>query len=199
MPFKMKRKILLLIYLLTGFTSLSHAQKSQEKVSDRSPIKLLLGVALELGGYNADEIFFTNGDSQPVRTAQGISVGVGTRMQLPSIKRFALDATIGFKYVTTAADNAHIRLTRIPMHLIGHGMISDDWSAGLGMISHQHIRYRSDGISQDLDFNNTLGVQFQVASKGISLHYTKMNYQDQNNRNYKANAFGLSYYATIPG
>jgi len=188
-----------LLMVLLIFGNPSFAQTEEEEVIPVTPFKLLLGIALELGGDDVDEIFFTNGESQSVRTAQGISIALGTRMQIPSVRHFALDATVGFKYVTTQADNAHIRLSRIPLHLIGHWMISDDFSLGVGAISHQNIKYKSDGISQDISFKNALGSQFQFAYKGVGLHFTKMNYTDQFGQGYKADAFGLSYYGTIPG
>tara|TARA_R110000868_G_scaffold259361_5_gene517306 strand:+ start:66913 stop:67152 length:240 start_codon:yes stop_codon:yes gene_type:complete len=75
----------------------------------------LIGVALELGGDNVAEIQFENGDSQDVKAGQGGSIAIGAEVQVPSIKFLLLQGTIGIKYVTTQADIAHIRLTRIPI------------------------------------------------------------------------------------
>ena len=104
------------------FFSLFNQSFSQDAVKKTPPLRLLIVTALELGGDKIAEVYFNNGEKQGVRAGQGISVGVGGQLQIPGAEKFLLRSTVGFKYVTTAADNVHIRLTRVPIVVSGSYM-----------------------------------------------------------------------------
>ena len=77
-------------------------------------------------------------------------------------------------------------------------MFTDKWGVGAGLASHQNIRFKADGIGEDISFKGATGPRFEIAYRGISLTYTAMNYQDNYDQTYGANAVGLWYMLTIP-
>ena len=160
---------------------------------------MLLNGALELGGDPVATVAFTNGDSQKVNAGQGISVGVGGELSMFKKEQFRLRGTVGIKYVTTAAENAHIRLTRIPMILTANWMYQEDWRIGAGIVSHQAIRFNAGGLGNNFDLSSPAGLVVEVAYKGIGLSYTKLTYEDEFGIFYGANAIGLTFSGIVSG
>lgn len=190
----MKFSIKILLLLISfGLSTQVLAQESILK----PPAQLLLGGALELGGDKVAEILFEDGETQSVRAAQGISGYVGGEFTIPTLQQLAFRATLGFKYVTTAADNAHIRLTRIPLQFTANYYIIDDLRIGAGLVSHQNIRFRGDGIGPDVDFDPALGPIFEVAFRGVGLSAIIMDYTDEFGNSFSANAIGLTFSGTV--
>ena len=195
---KMEKHLLKIVFLafpiwLTFFTT-SFAQETKSPTK----LRLLLNGALELGGDPVATIAFTNGDSQKVNAGQGISVGVGGELSMFKKEQFRLRGSIGIKYVTTAAENAHIRLTRIPMILTANWMPQDDWRIGAGIVSHQAIRFNAGGIGTNFDLSSPAGLVLEVAYKGIGLSYTKLTYEDEFGVFYGANSIGLTFSGVVP-
>jgi len=123
---------------------------------------------------------------------------VGGQFQIPKAEMLSIRAAVGFKYVTTMADNAHIRLTRLPVYLTGNWMAAKQLRLGAGIVNHQIIRYKADGFGEDIDLTGSTGPMFEVAYHGVALRYTSMKYKDQDNFNYSANSIGVSFSTTIP-
>ncbi len=185
-----------LIFLL--FFSFCNKSFSQDALKKTSPLRFLIVSALELGGDKIAEVYFSNGEKQGVRAGQGISVGVGGQLQIPGADKFLLRSTVGFKYVTTAADNVHIRLTRVPIVISGSYMASPKLRFSAGMSMHRNIHFKTDGLGEDYKFQGANGATFEIAYAGVGISYTAMKYKDQSNNNYSANAVGLSYSIAIP-
>ena len=188
----MKRTML--IFLMAVITTPLLAQDAVKKAS---PVKLLIRAALELGGDEIAEVYFTDGNTQSVKAGQGGSLGVGMQLAFAQ-EKLLIHTSAGIKYVTTSADNAHIRLTRIPVHLTAHYMVAPKLRIGGGVVTHRGIKFNADGIGDDLKFNGATGPMFEIAYSGVGLSYTAMKYTDEENNSYKANAIGLSFTLTVP-
>ena len=186
----------LLFALLFASSDLLFAQDSTKKVT---PVRLLITGGLEIGGDKIADVYFANGNSQSVRAGQGGSFAVGAQFQLPKVEKFLLRATVGYKYVTTAADNVHIRLTRVPVQFTGNWMATKKLRFGAGLAMHTNIKFKTDGLGEDVLFDGASGPTFEVAYSGIGLTYTAMQYKDQYKHTYSANAIGLSFSLAIPG
>jgi hypothetical protein len=189
-----KKPTLLLLFFFASFCH-SFAQESGKKVS---PVRLLIKGAMEFGGDKVAEVYFTNGETQSVRAGQGVSIAVGGEFQIPSVEKLLFHTTVGYKYVTTQADNAHIRLTRVPIHVTANWLLTKKLRLGAGMATHQAIRFKADGLGEDIRFAGATGPTFEVAYSGIGLTYTAMTYKDQDKHSYSANAIGLAFTITIP-
>ena len=159
---------------------------------------MLVKGAFEFGGDEVAEVYFTNGEKQSVKAGQGVSIGVGGEFRMPGVERLLLHATVGYKYVTTQADNAHIRLTRVPIQVTANWMATQKLRFGAGMVTHQAIRFKADGIGQDMTFAGATGPTFEVGYSAIGLTYTAMTYKDKDKHIYAANAIGVSLTLAIP-
>lgn len=186
----------LLMFLLVAFIS-SNYVAAQEIAEKPSPLRLLVGFVMEFGGDPVAEVYFADGNTQSVKAGQGVSMAVGGEFVIPKAEKFSLRATAGYKYVTTAADNAHIRLTRIPLHLTANFMAAKKIRLSAGLVNHQHIQFKADGLGEDKKLKSSSGSVFEVAYHGVGLTYTAMTYKDQDNLSYSASPIGVSFTATI--
>ena len=192
---KISKKLTLLLILFCTCFCQSFAQEHTKKVS---PVRFLIKGALEMGGDEVAEVYFTNGETQSVKAGQGVSIAVGGEAVIPGIEKLLFHATVGYKYVTTQADNAHIRLTRVPIQATANWMVIDKLRLGAGIVTHRAIRFKADGIMKDVTFESATGPTFEVAYSGIGLTYTAMTYKDQDKNAYSANAIGLSFTIALP-
>ncbi|KAA6434865.1 hypothetical protein FOE74_11145 [Rufibacter glacialis] len=179
---------------LSGFTY-SFAQTTE---SPAKPFKFLVTGALESGGDKVGEVMFTNGDTQAIKAGNGVTLSVGAQYQIPQAEKFLLRGTVGFKYVTTAADNAHIRLTRFPLQLTGNFMATEKLRFGAGVVTHQGISLNTDGLGENEQFESGAGAVFEIAYSAVGLSYTVLNYQHKNKHTVSANAIGITFSLTFP-
>lgn len=189
-----KKRTLLLLLFVTSFCHL-YAQVKEKKVS---PVRFLIKGAFEFGGDAVADVYFTNGEKQSVRAGQGVSIAVGGEFQLPRVEKLLLHATVGFKYVTTQADNVNIRMTRVPILVTANWMATKKLRFGAGVATHQAIRFKADGLGEDITFAGATGPTFEVAYGVIGLTYTPMTYKDQDQHTYSANAIGVSLTFSLP-
>lgn len=186
--------VLLSILFTASFSNLF----GQEVAKKASPFRFLFRGGLEFGGDDVAEVYFVDGSKQSVKAGQGGSIGLGAEFQVPTVKRLLFHATAEYKFVTTKADNANIRLSRIPVHLTANWMVAEKLRLGAGIASHQAIRFKADGFGEDIKLRSTPGPVFEIAYSGIGLTYTAMNYKDQANEKYSANAVGISFTLVLP-
>jgi hypothetical protein len=181
-------KQLLLIFLLSP-AMLLHAQT---KTNNQKPVRFLLGAAFEFGGDNLAEVFFTDGSVQKMNAGQGGTLFAGGQVRLTKSEKLFLRGSVGIKYLTTKADNAHIRLTRIPLQLSLNYVPVKKLRLATGIVSHQAINLKFDGLGQDAKFTSSPGLQFEAGYGLFALSYTLMTYKDSDNTAYRANAIGIT-------
>lgn len=185
------RKIYCLLAVFLAFQFYAQAQST-------TPLRFLIEGAVGFGGDDVATVIFTNGESQRVNAGQGIAIGVGGELAIPGVESLRLRSTVGFKYVTTAADNAHIRLTRIPINISGNYVFNDTWRAAVGIAFHNNIRFNADGIGNDFSLNNASGPFVEIAYKWIGISYTSMTYEDEFGDAYSANSINVTFSGVIP-
>lgn len=182
------RSILFSIIMLCSFCTFAQNSK---------PVKLLLAGGFEFGGDEVAEVSFIGGGSQTVDAGQGGSVFIGGQFQLPRVDLFFVRAAVGYKYVTTVAENVNIRMTRIPLHLTGHYRVTDDIHVGGGLVSHQNVRFKVDDL-EAVTFDNAAGFRLEAGWKGLALTYTNLGYRSETGENYDASSLGVSFSVAIP-
>lgn len=170
---------------------------SNQVVKEKSNLGFLVTGALEFGGDPVANVTFTNGDVIEMNAGQGGSLGVGLEYKIPSLEQLRLRGTIGIKYLTTPADNVHIRLTRIPVNLSANWVFNDAWRVGVGLASHQNISLNFGGLDTNAKLNSNTGPVFEFAYKWIGISYTAMQYSLRN-ETYLANAFGITFSGVVP-
>ena len=184
------KRLSCILFLVIASRNFSVAQEAPEK---RSPFRVFLDAALEFGGDEVAVVHFIDGNTQSVKAGQGLSLAIGGQYQLPKAEQFALRAAVGYKYVTTMADNANIRLTRLPLYLTANWMPVKKLRLSAGIANHQNIQFKADGLGSDIDLTGSTGPTFEVAFHGVALRYTVMKYKDQDNYSYSANSVGISF------
>ncbi len=165
---------------------------AQEKTAP-SPFKLLLGGALELGGDRTGWITNEADEIQVIRGAQGVSVAAGVQFRPNSLDRFMLHATVGYKYWRTLTEGAHVRMTRIPVHLTAHYWLNDNLRVGVGVLTDRNIRFRSDGLGEDHNYDPSFGTKLEIGWRNLALGYTRMRYYGATDRDRCAGGLGLTY------
>ncbi len=171
-----------------------HAQTTS---NDQKPIGFLLGGALEFGGDNIAEVYFTDGSTQKMNAGQGGTLFAGAQVRLNKAEKLFLRGSVGIKYLTTKADNVHVRLTRIPLQLSLNYVPVKKLRLAAGIVSHQAINLKFDGIGEDAKFKSSPGLQLETGYGPFALSYTIMKYKDADNTSYNANAIGLTISGVI--
>ncbi len=133
---------------------------------------------LDVGGDDLVTVSFDNGDSQDIKAGQGIAASVGGYFRPMADSPFELQALIGFKYVTTAASNADINVSRLVVQLNGVYRFANGWYAGAGIVQHNNTELDGDGFFEDIEFDNATGFNIEAGWKWVGLHYTDMEYEN---------------------
>ena len=190
----MKRIITLVSLLVLCGYSHCYAQE----LTGYDGAKFLVEAGGEFGGEEILTVYFEEGGDQKMRAGQGGYAAVGGEFHFKDLKSFMLRGTVGFKYVTTAADNANIRLTRIPVNLLGYYKINEDFRLGAGLTTHQLIRFKGDGFVPDADLTSGLGGRFEFGWRWVALTYTAINYKNEFDYSFSANSIGVAFSFTFP-
>ena len=173
---------------------------AQDNLNTGKPIsaKFLVEAGINYGGDEILEVFFTNGENQKMRAGQGGFIALGGEFQFSKIEPLALRATLGFKYNTTAADDANIKLTRVPINIVAFWKLNEDFRIGVGGTTHQNVSFDGDGFFSDVDFTSSFGPRFELGYKWFAITYEIINYKDEMNLEISANSIGLSASFTFP-
>ena len=150
-----------------------------------------LGGGIDFGGDKVAEVYFTNGADQSVNAGQGGSILAALDYAIS--KSFRIRTMAGYKYVTTAANNANIRLTRFPIQLSGMVNLDKKWWLSAGFATQQGIKFKGDGFLDDLNLTTKGGATFGLGYNTVFLSYTGMKYKDNLQYEYNASSFGLGF------
>lgn len=178
---------------LAALLLLPFATSGAQAPAARKPsLGVVIEGALEAGGDRFVETFFTNGESQTMRAGQGGTFAVGGEIRPHAASPLALRATAGIKFVTTAASNADIHLTRIPIELVGSYTFPRGWRAGAGYVRHSRIRFEGDELGPDVKFDDAQGFTVEAGWRWAALTLTRIDYTDEFGNDYDAGSVGLS-------
>lgn len=147
---------------------------------------------IEYGGDDIVSVEFEDGDTQDVKAGQGITVGIGGWFRPVADTPFELQAMLGYKYATTAADNADIKITRTVLRLDGLYRFENDWFATAGIVRHQSPKLDGDDFFPDFEFDDATGFNVGFGWKWISLNYTKIEYSSDLFEDVDASSVGIS-------
>ena len=152
----------------------------------------VIEAAGEIGGDPFATIEFEDGTTQDVETGRGLTVAVGGKVRPSAESPFAVRGTVGFKYVTTMADNVDITLTRVPIEVVGMVDLPRDLWIGAGFVRHSMVKFRGGGLGPDVDLDDANGATAEFGWRWVALTYTAMRYTDEAGAEYDASVFGLS-------
>lgn len=178
--------------LLMSSTLIS-AQASEKPFST----KFVIEGGIEFGGDELVEVIFEDGDTQTIHAGQGGYISVGFDLGLATMDKFFLRTMLGYKYVTTAAENANITFTRIPIYTTAFWKINPDFRVGFGVMTHHNVNLNGDGFGPDVKFEASPGARLEFGYKWIALTYTTMTYSDVFLGDVSGNSVGLSVSTTF--
>ena len=181
-----------LLSLLLATCTLS-SLSAQETVT----AALLYEAGLEYGGDELLTLQFTNGEEQVMLAGQGGYASIGGELRLANVDYLALRATVGIKYNTTAADNANIAFTRIPVNIVPHFYFDEMIHVGVGITTHQRVRLNGDGFTPDVDFAGSISPRFEIGYGGCALTYSIQDYTSQAEV-LSGSSFGISFTYVVP-
>jgi hypothetical protein len=187
-------KITVLLVLLMSVCIPTFAQNPDKPIS----AKYLIEFGVEYGGDEVQRVFFTDGSDVSMLAGQGAYLAAGGQFRFNRLPQLSVHATLGFKYSTTPADNANIMLTRFPVNIVPYWSITDDIRVGVGITTHQLVRLKGDDFVPDVDFTSSIGTRFEVAYKWVAATYTMIDYKNDANQKYAANAIGVSVSLSLP-
>jgi hypothetical protein len=148
---------------------------------------------LDFGGDDLATVSFTDGSTQEVAAGQGITFAAGGYFYPMESSAFSLRGTVGYKFVTTAADNADIGVSRVVLQLMGDYALTNDWHAGLGLVRHSGTKLDGDGFFDDVKFDDSTGFAVEVGWRWAALRYTDIKYTDELGFDWDASNVGVSF------
>lgn len=148
--------------------------------------------SLEMGGDLLLEVTFTNGSKQKIYTGQGGTLSFGAEVRPRSMPNLGIRGIAGFKFTTTAADDANIMFTRIPVELVASYYLPRDLRIGAGLAYHTAVEFDGDGFVDNVSFDPAAGATVELGWKWAALTYTAMEYS-ANGGSIDASAIGFSF------
>lgn len=162
-------------------------------------VKPLIEASVEYGGDEFLTVIFEDGDEQDIRAGQGGTIAAGAVFRPNDELPVSVRGTVGFKYVTTAADNANITLTRVPIEIVAMYDLPNDLWVGAGYVRHTAVNFDGDGFLEDVEFDDANGATVELGWKWVSLTYTAIEYSVEGSEAFDASSVGLSFTYTFGG
>jgi hypothetical protein len=163
---------------------------AQSSAADNKGLGFVFEGDLEYGGDRVATVSYTDGSDQDVLAGQGVSLALGAHYRGDS--PFSVRGTVGYKYVTTAASNADISLSRVVFEVLGNYAWPNGWWAGAGITHHTNIRFKGDGFGPDIDFDDATGPTIELGWRWIALSYTNLEYTTDFGGKVDASSVGLT-------
>lgn len=147
---------------------------------------------LEMGGDMLLELTFTDGSKQKIYTGQGGTVSFGAELRPRALPNLGLRALAGIKFTSTAADDANIMFTRVPLEVVASYYLPREWRVGAGLAYHTAVKLNGDGFVSDVNFDPAAGATVELGWKWAAVTYTTMEYTVPAG-SLDASAIGLSF------
>ena len=136
----------------------------------------LAQVDLDFGGDDVATVYFEDDDSQDLKAGQGVALSVGGYFRPVESSPFEIEASIGYKYATTQAENADINMSRTLLQLEALYRWPNGFYVGAGLMQHVGPELNGDGFFEDIQFDDATGMNLEIGWRWISLHYTDISY-----------------------
>ena len=147
----------------------------------------------EFGGDELVTILFLDGSTQKLTAGQGGTIAFGGQFRPVSVPRLAIGATLGYKFVTNASENASIGITRIPVEVVGRWTLNQDWWAGAGLTMHNSVKVNGDGFFPDNEYDASVAPTLELGWRWVALTYTAMEYTAPDDETFDASAIGVTF------
>lgn len=147
----------------------------------------------DFGGDPVATVLFEDGSTQELPAGQGLTLAAGGQVRPSAASPFALRGTLGFKFEMSAADNANISFTRVPIELVATMDLPSGLWVGAGVVRHTAVHFNGDDFGPDMSFEDGNGATAEFGWRWIALTYTAMQYTDEEGADYDASSVGVSF------
>jgi hypothetical protein len=148
-----------------------------------NPVHPLVGVALTAGGDKLASVEYVNGGSRDI-TAGGLVYVYGGVEYHEKGSPFGFQATVGYHFDNTSADNGDQRFQRWPIEGIALFNVAPKFRVGAGLRYASSAKFTSDGAGYvgNADFKSRVGAVFMgewliTPSMGLQLRYVNEKYK----------------------
>lgn len=179
------------LLLLPAALRAQDASSPQPSARRGPSIGFALDLGFEFGGDDFLEVAFTNGETQKLRAGQGGTLAAGAILRPSATSPLSVRGTVGFKFVTTAADNANIRFTRIPVEVVGGYDFPNGMRLGAGVVHHANNSFKGDGFVADESYDPATGFTAEVGYRMFAVTYTALEYKAKGGPSFNGGSIGF--------
>lgn len=185
-------KIAIAALLASGLTFNTVAQAQEQ-----AQVSGILGGGLSFGGETlVDDIRFTDGSSDEVKTGEGFWLDFGFRADF---EEWALKSTIGYKSGGVFASNGDATFSRMPLTIIGS--INNNghlFGAGFTYELNPELELDLPGLYGTAEFENALGLVLEYENNydvwAWGVRYTHIDYDyDPTGETFDGNNIGFFF------
>lgn len=181
-------------HYLAAFGALALLSSPTFAADTEADIGLVAELGLEFGGDPVDTVIFTDNTTQDVKSGQGLTFALGMHYR-PQGWPVGFSGTVGYKFVSTQASNADIRITRTVVEFLTTYDPKDAWWVAAGPVWHNGVEFDTDGFGANQDLGSSTGYTIQGGWRWFGLKYTDMEYQEEGRfrRKYDASVVGIVF------
>jgi len=182
--------------VLSGAVMLAAASHAGAQDGSSDPGKrggFLAQLDADFGGDNVATVYFEDDSDQNLKAGQGLAISLGGWFRPIESSSFEVQASVGYKFSTTAASNADIGMQRVLLQLEGLYRWPNGFFLGGGLMQHMSPRLDGDGFFPDVDFDDATGFNLELGWKWISLHYADITYSSDEFEDVDASHVGVRF------
>jgi hypothetical protein len=145
-----------------------------ERSRGGSRIQPFWEAGLAYGGDTVGSIVFVGGDEQDIKAGDGFSFGGGIVQRIND--RFGIKYTAAYKVSFSAASNADVMKTVLPIDIVPYYRTGDH-KVGVGLSMHLSPEVDWDWLAPTMEFDDATGITLEYAFRRFGFSYTDIDYE----------------------
>jgi hypothetical protein len=174
------RRMQLAAVAVLALAAAATTQRAEAAMGDPSGDPGHLGVVLEaageFGGDDLFQVYYRHGGSQTIKAGQGVTVDGGIHFRPVSLP-IDFAATVGYKFVRTAAYDTDLGVDRVVFKFTGTAPLGNHFWVTAGPVWHTGIKLNGDGFIPDVRFEDAVGGLAGIGWRWLGLTYTYIKYR----------------------
>lgn len=158
----------------TTTTSARNSEPSAGRSRAGARIQPFWEAGLAYGGDTIGSIIFITGDEQDIKAGDGLSFGGGVVQRIND--RFGIKYTASYKVSFSAASNADVVKTVLPIDVVPYYRIGDH-KIGVGLSYHVSPKVDWDWLAPEMSFDDAAGITVEYAFRRFGFSYTDIDYE----------------------
>jgi hypothetical protein len=158
----------------TSTTSARTTERAAERSRGGSRIQPFWEAGLAYGGDTIGSIVFVGGDEQDIKAGDGFSFGGGIVQRIND--RFGIKYTAAYKVSFSAASNADVMKTVLPIDIVPYYRTGDH-KVGVGLSMHLSPEVDWDWLAPTMEFDDATGITLEYAFRRFGFSYTDIDYE----------------------